>query len=564
MNSTGSNSLWQRFVAIAKPYWVAKGKKTSWGFLAALLVLLISVNLLNVVVNFVSGSFMTALSEKNVPVFYHYLLIYGSVFVVGIPVVVFYGWVRDKLAVHWRNWLTNHLLDKYFAKRAYYRINNYSKIDNPDERIAQDVEAFTRSALTLSLVAIGSVVTLVSFISILWSISLPLVATVVGYSLLGSLSTIWFGKRLIGLNFTQSRVEADFRYSLIHVRNNVESIAFYRGEENEKKQVKERFAEAFKNFNLLIGWQRNLGFLTTGYDYLVVIIPSLVIAPLYFAGDVEFGAITQATMAFSQVLAALSLIVTEFRSISTFAANINRLGEFIEELDAPEHKPGENVITTREEDRVALSNLTLQTPNYERVLVSHVSAEVSPGKSLLIVGPSGSGKSSLLRTIAGLWNSGDGEVIRPSIEQILFLPQRPYMILGSLRDQLLYPNTGIKATDEDLRAVLNQVNLPKLIDTAGGLDTVLNWSDVLSLGEQQRLAFARLVLSKPRYAILDEATSALDVRNEEKLYATLQGSGTTFVSVGHRPTLVKHHDKVLELIGDGSWKLHASGDYAPT
>lgn len=557
------STMWQRFVAIAKPYWLAPGKLTSWGLLAALLLLLVSVNVLNVVINFVSGNFMTALSEKDVPTFYRYLLIYGSVFVVGIPVVVFYGWVRDKLAIHWRKWLTNHLLDKYFAKRAYYRINNNTEIDNPDERLAQDVDAFTKNALSLSMVAIGSVITLVSFISILWSISLPLVITVVIYSLLGTVATIWFGKRLIGLNFNQARVEADFRYSLIHVRNNVESIAFYRGEHNESKQVKERFMEAFKNYNLLIGWQRNLAFLTTGYDYLVVIIPSLVIAPLYFAGKVEFGAITQATMAFTQVLTALSLIVTEFRNISTFAANVNRLGGFLDALDAPEHKPGESTIKTVEEFDVALRAVTLQTPAYERTLVREVTADVGAGEGLLIVGPSGSGKSSLLRALAGLWDSGTGQIARPPIEDILFLPQRPYMVLGSLRAQLLYPGNQEGVADQTLLDVLQLVNLPDLATRVGGLDTVLNWSDVLSLGEQQRLAFARLVLQKPRYAILDEATSALDVKNEAQLYDLLLKSGATFVSVGHRPTLVKHHHKVLELVGDAKWLLHDASKYNP-
>ncbi len=555
--------MWQRFVAIAKPYWIAPGKLTAWGLLAALLLLLVSVNVLNVVINFVSGNFMTALSGKDVPNFYRYLLIYGSVFVIGIPVVVFYGWVRDKLAVHWRKWLTNHLLDKYFAKRAYYRINNNTEIDNPDERLAQDVEAFTKSALSLAMIAIGSVITLVSFISILWSISLPLVLTVVIYSLLGTIATVWFGKRLIGLNFNQARVEADFRYSLIHVRNNVESIAFYRGEENESKQVKDRFLEAFKNYNLLIGWQRNLAFLTTGYDYLVVIIPSLVIAPLYFSGSVEFGAITQASMAFTQVLTALSLIVTEFRNISTFAANVNRLGSFMEALDAPEHDEGETTIRTAQEDNVALRAVTLQTPNYQRTLVKNVSAEVDSGKGLLIVGPSGSGKSSLLRALAGLWDSGSGVIARPSIEDILFLPQRPYMVLGSLRAQLVYPSKQLEVSDEVLQDVLKQVNLADLASRVGGLDTVLSWSDVLSLGEQQRLAFARLVLTKPRYAILDEATSALDVKNEGQLYELLRTTGATFVSVGHRPTLVKHHHKVLELVGDGSWLVHEASAYSP-
>ncbi len=560
-----NRKLWKSFLALAKPYWISKKKKVALGHLGVLLLLLIAVNALNVVINYVAGSFQTALQMKNAPVFYRMLYIYGSVFIVGTPIVVFYSYMQDRLGMKWREWLTNHILDKYFQNRAYYNINSDTKIDNPDERIAQDVTNFCKQALSFLLIVLGSIITFFSFITILYSISHTLVLIVVGYSIFGTMATYLIGRRLIGLNFNQLKKEADFRYGLIHVRNNVESIAFYQGEEQEKGQVKRRFADAIWNFNLLIGWTRNLNFVTTGYNYVIVLIPALIIAPLYFAGKVPFGDFTQADMAFGQILSALSLVVTSFTDLSNFAAVINRLSGFTQALDAPDRstQPGARVITTVEAERIALEHMTLTTPNYERTLVKNLSLEVKPGSGLLIVGPSGSGKSSLLRGVAGLWNSGEGTIVRPPLSEVMFLPQRPYMILGSLRDQLLYPNMKSAVPDDRLQKVLDQVNLPDLPARVGGFDTQLNFADVLSLGEQQRLAFARLLLAAPRYAILDEATSALDVKNEEHLYRLLENGATTVISVGHRPTLIKYHQMVLELNGEGGWRLVPASAYTP-
>jgi putative ATP-binding cassette transporter len=482
------------------------------------------------------------------------LAIYFGVFVIGTPIVVLYSWMADKLGLQWRDWLTRHILAKYLRNRSYYRINNEQSIDNPDERIAQDVRDFTRTALSLLLNLLSSVVTLVSFIAILWSISHTLVGIVVVYSIVGTIATIMMGKRLVGLNFAQLKKEADFRYSLIHVRNNVESIAFYQGEEREAKQIKDRFKEAVGNFNLLIGWQRNVGFLTTGYNYLVVLIPSLIIAPLYFHGKVEFGAQTQADMAFGQILSALSLVVSSFNDITTFIAQVKRLGSFNDSLEEGDTAHGG--IEHAPSSDVKLHALTVATPNGEQTLVRDLSLSVTPGVDLLVMGPSGAGKSSLLRAIGGLWTKGAGKIDRPKLDNMLFLPQRPYMPLGTLREQLLYPRTNSNVTDEELQSVLERVNLPDLAKRAGGFDTVLNWTDILSLGEQQRLAFARLLLSKPQYAILDEATSALDQQNEARLYKLLQETGTTYISVGHRPSLAQYHRNVLELTGDSTWNLH--------
>jgi len=555
--------LWKRFWEIARMYWFSEEKWQARGVLALLLVLLFGFTALNVILNFVGRDFMTALAEKNLPEFNKALLLYLGAFVLATPVSVFYSFIRKKLGINWRLWLTTHFLGKYFANRAYYHVNDDKTIDNPDQRIAQDISSFTVTSLGFLSILFFSLVQLISFIGILWTISMTLVLVLLAYALVGTIVTMFFGKRLINLNFQQLRREADFRYGLVHVRDNVESIAFYRGEDREKNQVMERLREAIANLRMLIGWERNLEFFTKGYEYLILVLPIVVMAPLYFSGQIKFGVVTQAESAFVQVLGALSIIVSQFEQLSNFAAGITRLETFATALDQPAAKATATapVIDSREDSRLALEHVTLQTPNYQQTLLRDATAEVPPGKGLLIAGASGAGKSSVLRAVAGLWTAGEGHISRPPLQEMLFLPQRPYMVLGSLREQLLYPHLEKEATDSELRAVLEKVNLADLPERVGGFDAELDWGHLLSLGEQQRLAFARLLLTKPPYAVLDEATSALDVTNEAQLYEQLQGSGTTFVSVGHRPSLLAYHDKVLELRGGGGWRLLPTLEY---
>ena len=547
------------FYWVCRKFWPKDAHNQGMVLLFLLLCLMLSVNVLNVILNVANGAIMNAMNHKDQAQFMVMVIRLLSCFVVGTFVVVLYSFVKAKFAVCWRTWMTSHYLELYFKNRNYYKINQMAHIDNPDERISQDVDAFVSGAGNLMLAVLGGIMTYFSFMPILKEVdptgSLPWIAF--GWSAVFTVIAIFVGRRLVGLNFNQLRYEADFRYSLVHVRNNTEAIAFYQGEQREQSQLKKRFHEVLTNWHQLIGWTRNLGFIQTGSDYFTVAIPFLILGPLYFAGKVEMGTISQASMAFGQVLSALTLVVVEFRTLSMFTANINRLWGFNDALNKPDagSEPGRSTIDSEIKPELTVEKMTLQTPDYSRTLVVDLTVNVKQGEGLVVMGPSGCGKSSLLRAFAGLWRSGTGRITRPGLEDMMFLPQRPYMMTSaSLREQLLYPKSEGKS-DAELQAALDAVNLGNLAKNHGGFDTVIQWSDVMSGGEQQRLAFARLLLAKPKYAILDEATSALDVQNEEHLYSLLKASGTTFVSVGHRPTLTKYHGAVLQLTGDGGWRV---------
>lgn len=556
-----NRKTFRQFWAIAKLYFVSERKFQALGLLLLLATFSVSVSGINVVMSYIGRDFMTALSLKERDEFFRHLWRYLIAFCCATPLVVFYRFTEERLGLAWRQWLSLKILSQYFANRSYYRVNLEGAIDNPDQRIEEDIRSFTAMTLSFSLIVFNACINLYAFMKILVSISVSLSFIAVGYAALGSVVTYVLGRPLIGLNFEQRRKEADYRYKLINVRDNAESIAFLAGERKEETRVRQRLQKALDNLKSIISWNRNLGFFTTGYNYVVTILPTIVVAPLYLDGKIEFGVVTQAGLAFGQVLGALSIIVLNFGSISNLAAVISRLGTFWEGLLEYQRIAGE------EEDRVKLTDgealecrdVTVLTPRRSQEVIRHLDFALEPGKNLLIVGPSGSGKSSFLRAVAGLWRDGSGEIVRPAISGSEFLPQRPYMVLGTLRNQFLYGTTRKGITDRDIHEVVQQVHLAETIERVSGLDVTLDWATILSTGEQQRLAIARLLLSPARFAFLDEATTAISRSSEAHIYSLLRTALRSYVSVGDRERLERYHDYVLELEGGGKWSLEKIG-----
>lgn len=545
--------LWRQFLTIAAPYWLSEKRGEALRLLACLLLLRVGVTGLNVAISLVAGAFMTAYQGKDVLAFYQDLALYFSVFVIGTPLVAFYSYSLDLLFGRWRTWLTEHMLERYFARRAYYHVKEGGVIDNPEERLQQNIRDFCLMTLVIMLVVVRCIIVLLSFGFLLWHISPTLMLIVLGYALAGSIAVERVGRKVFVLKQMQLKKEATFRYSLTHVGSNSESIAFYQGEEQEFRGVSRRFFDAIANADVILGWQRRVNFLGTAYANFIVLVPFIVIAPQFFSSQVPFGTLASASIAFAQIVQALSAIVKQFDNFTDFAAQIERLGSFYEEMGqcGQANRPNVGGVVG---PRIELEHVTLKTPDGSRTLLNDLSLVVEAGTGLIVVGPSGSGKSSLLRFLGGLWKPAQGSLSGPRLAEVLFLPQRPYMTIGSLRAQLIYPQVCCTATDEELQRVLEQVNLPELAGRVGGFDAELNFAQVLSLGEQQRLAFGRLILSGRKYVVLDESTSALDPENQDKLYRLLRNTGSTFISVAHRPSVVPYHDQVLELLGDGGWR----------
>ncbi len=542
------------------------GRWVPWVILGSILLLILVINGINVGISFVARNVENALVGYDQDGFWKVVAIYAFCLVLALPIRALQSYLVPRLGLLWRKWLSGRMLNRYMSNRAYYLLTpndeEAEEIDNPDQRISQDTASFTSTSLSVTVEILAALLTFFSFIIVLWSISSKLALWLLIYSFGGTALVIFASRKLVALNNQQLRLEADFRYGLVHIRDNAESIAFYRGEKQEAKEAQRRLNGAIDNYNKLIVWEALISVIQRSYDYFSRFLPWLVIAPIYFARQVDFGVFGQAFIAFSQVLGSVSYIVNNIDRLAAFSASISRLEAFqgkVEEISSDlTNVDTDNALQS---ESIVLKNIELVPPQSERCLIKDLSLEVGREQKVLVVGPSGCGKTSFLRLVSGLWPPYKGEVQRPSLSELLFIPQKPYMILGTLREQLCYPQDASRFSNQHLRSVLAEVRLPEINDRYPDFDVKQDWQRLLSLGEQQRLAFARLLLNSPSFVVLDEATSALDVSTERHLYKLLSNREMAFVSVGHRPTLRDFHDTVLELDGYGGWELFPASGY---
>jgi putative ATP-binding cassette transporter len=540
---------------LVRPYWKSDERWAARGLLAVIVALSLGEVYINVLLNKWNNDFYNSLQTANKEAFYAALFKFTYLAFSFIIVAVYKVYLNQMLRIKWRRWMTSHYLSDWLGKQNYYRLQLFGRAtDNPDQRISEDIEQFIQMTLGLSLGLLSSVVTLFSFLFILWELSGPVDFDLFGtsihipgymvwvaliYAIAGTCFTIYVGRPLVRLNFDQQRFEANFRFSLVRLRENTESIAFYKGEAREQENFMTRFGSVVDNFWAIMKRQKKLNWLNYFYGQIAIIFPYIVVAPRFFAGKIQLGGLMQTASAFNQVQGALSYIVDSYSGIAGWQAVIERLSGFNHSLRQAERTsvPASGFEKVSG-DIIEAKNLTVKLPDGS-VLLKSIDMTIKPGDSLLVTGASGSGKSTLLRALAGLWPFLEGRLMLPDADSMMFVPQKPYLPLGSLREVLYYPQAAFK-DDHELRQVLSLCQLDHLIEQ---LDAVEHWSQILSLGEQQRVAFARILLVKPAFLFMDEATSALDEPAEAYLYGVLKSKlpDIALVSVGHRSSLKAWH-----------------------
>ena len=555
------------------PYWQSEEKLRAWGLLLLILVLNLFGVYLLYRLNQWNQAFYDALEQKNAEAFWEQIWVFCTIAAVWVLVAVYKAYVAQVLQMRWRNWLNKNFLARWLEKKTYYRMElARNETDNPDQRIAEDLNKYTSDTLGLVIGLLNATVTLVTFIGVLWGISGPLTFSLAGhaitipgymvwgcilYAFIGSLITHWIGRPLINLNFLQQRYEADFRFDLVRLRESSEQVALYDGEPSEHKHLLSRFDSVMDNFWRLIKANKRLGWFTFSFGQAAVIFPFILAGSRYFSGAISLGVLMQIASAFGRVQDALSWFVDNYTNLAAWRATADRLLQFQAAMDRAESQAQGTRIETSvsANGTLQIDDVSLALPNGE-VLLNAANLTIDPGDKVLLSGASGIGKSTLFRAIAGIWPFGRGHVSRPEGKRTLFLPQKPYLPIGSLRDTVSYPGKPGEFSDEAIVAALRACELEGLVTQ---LDEQQHWGQQLSPGEQQRLAFARVLLHKPDWLFMDEATSALDEATEQEMYRLLNEHlpHSTFVSIAHRPNVAAFHTRQITIApgADGATSL---------
>ena len=545
---------------LARPYWTSEEKWRAIGLVTGVIILNLLTVYMSVLFNKWNNSMYDSLQEFNKVVFYKLIMqwVYIAFFYILFQILAFY--LRSFLEIRWRRWMTRAYLENWLKGHAYYKTRFVENaVDNPDQRISQDIGAFISSTLGFTLGIISNVVSLFSFVFILWGLSGPISFMLAGnqitiggymvwaallYAIIGTYITFKIGRPLVKLNFKQETLEADFRFGLMRVREYGENIAFYNGEEQERQGLLLRFNGVVNNFFAIVYRQMKINIFNTGYSQIANIFPLLVAAPRYFAKVIKLGDLMQIASAFSHVQDSLSFFIDSYSSLASWRAVMDRLYGFKDAISQAQNLPVLEKHEPQNEDYLRVHNLAISLPDASQPLLSGLSFSLSSGQHLLIKGASGSGKTTLLRSLAGLWPYVSGEVFQNKTKRELFVAQRPYLPSVSLRATICYPLQDNLPTDAQLELILHACGIDAL---AKRLDEVAEWGKILSLGEQQRIAFARVLVNQPDIIYLDEATSAVDEEMEAQLYQVLieRLPASAIISVGHRSTLAKWHNQEL-------------------
>jgi vitamin B12/bleomycin/antimicrobial peptide transport system ATP-binding/permease protein len=550
---------------IAAPYFRSEDKFAGRVLLAAVIAIELTVVAINVLLNEWNNRFYNALQEKNWDGFVREIGIFCILATAYIALAVYQLYLNQWLQIRWRNWLTHHYLGEWLNHANHYRMQlQGDAADNPDQRISDDVKMFVDQTLNICVGFLSAVVTLVSFVVILWGLSADSPLTLFGnefhipgylvwgaliYAIFGTVLTHWIGSPLVMLNFQQQRLEADFRFNLVRVRENSEQIALLSGESAEQERLLQRFGRVVQNWYEIMTRTKRLTAFTSSYSQAAVVFPYVLVAPAYFADKIQLGGMMQTASAFSSVQQALSFFVSVYRSLAEWSSVVARLEGFEEAIASATRlasgTPSINVVRSDESNAIELRQFLVNLPNGTPQVAAD-NLRIQSNQHVLVTGPSGAGKSTLFRAIAGIWPFGDGVITIPAKATLMMLPQRPYFPIGALKAAIVYPSNPDAFSSALVEQALTAVGLPQL---APRLEEEAHWNRMLSLGEQQRLGLARALLHEPQYLFLDEATASLDEPSEAALYRLLADKlkATTTVSIGHRSTLEAFHESHVVL-----------------